>query len=175
MGFNPKDAIKRVIEIKRQNQEKRAQEAALRRRNTRIEDMYKQTFTFGEVKIPFPNAFAYDMIERYFNGLDKADLHSNQDLGVMLYLINNQKDVSIADMSKDEIKQKGLEELVNIPQYAVFNYIVAIDEMFEVLKKKSSERAEQMNRLTKKFIAGQISASGLEKDLLNRKKNTTSK
>ena len=161
--FNPWEIAKQKWEQANVQRKKLKEQKA---RNLRIEDMYEQNYSYGKITLPYPNAFINDIITKYFSELEGDD--NIQDIGIIIYLLENSKDTSLRNLSKEELQERGDARLTEIPAGMDVDYKIAIDEMFATIKKKVSSL--QMKEIAKlaQSLDGETFASALQKNLANQ-------
>lgn len=159
----------------KQKSDERKKKKFLKDKQTRIEDLYKITHKVKDVVLPYPNALVYDVMNNYFDGIENMDPEKNIDVGVMVWLLENQKDATIIDLEKEIIRKNGAEVLTKIPQDSIINYIICIDELFEAVKKKVSTSNLKMMTQMMESLVGEDFVSALPKDLVEKLNIITSK
>jgi len=102
-----------------------------------INDLFVKFHVKDGIKIPIPNLHAEDRLRFYFGHLENIDYHENIQIGVILYVLENQHTGNLADMSKEDLHKAGIKRSQDIQLYDKERYIKAIYEMFMALKKNS--------------------------------------
>lgn len=166
------DAVKNAV---KSNFEERKKKKLQKQQQTRIQDLYKRTHTVKDFTLPILNAFAWDLLDKYFDPIEKMDLSIPENLGVTLYIFENQKDESLIDMQKDDIRILGLRRLMDIPVHSIQNCINCIEEILEVIKKKVSDQTQMTIQSLQKSLDGALSVQDSLKDFPKTPGNSTLK
>lgn len=160
-----KNIIKEVIKIGRDKQQQLIQRRDQRKRNIRIEDLYTKVHNYKHVTLPYPNAYAFDILNRFFDGLENMDVENFQHIGVCIHVLENCKDVSLRDMDRKQLLKLADKRLLDIPAGDEWEYVVCIDDIFSVIKKKVFNQTQTMLADLQKCLDGAISASDSPKSL----------
>ena len=135
---NPREAFKALKEIKKKKKEERKLSKLEKQKQVLTEDLYKKQIKVGREYYPYIKAFAYDLLNKYFDGIDKMDLKDITSLGIVIYVLENQDNKELLDIEKAELQKRGKIRLMDLPVPSIPNYISGISEMFEDVKKKLS-------------------------------------
>lgn len=165
-----KNALKNAIS---KVQDKRKREAIQKKEITKIEDIFVQSTRFKNVKLPIINAFAYDLLDKYFNPLENMDISKPEHLGVFVYIVENQQDPGLIDVAPEDVRLLGLHRLMDIPQKHIPDYIACVAQMLDEIKKKVYGQMEMILADLQKFQDGEASVSDLLKGWEKNQKNTT--
>jgi len=139
-----------------------------RQKHVLIEDLYKKQCRFADAAIPYANAYAYDIIQKYFGDITTINMDDFSQMGVVLYILDNQFDEKLADMTHEELSKEGQLYLMNIPLDRILVYVELILQFFEDVKKKlyiaTLEKLETARAMVKKITDLENSVSDLQSD-----------
>lgn len=121
----------RIFELERKKKELR------RAFNTRTEDLYKVIHRSGKIILPFPNAFVWDIMNKYF-GEKGMQIEDTISLGIFVWLLENQKEKEIINLSEKELIERGKIRLMDMLASDIPDYYQCIVEMLETIEKKNS-------------------------------------
>lgn len=143
MGFDLKKALGIHERIKKRRGKK--DEDARHKQAARIENLFIEFYSFSaDVKIPIPNAFSEMIIDRVFGGLDRIEFENKEHLGMVLFILENQKDKGLIDIDRDALRRKGTERMMDVPVPLIEEYQKALFEMYAAVKKNSNRRTQRV-------------------------------
>ncbi|MBC8382541.1 MAG: hypothetical protein H8E22_01765 [Candidatus Cloacimonetes bacterium] len=166
MPKTDKDKIKEVFtrlkEIKRDEKTKNEVKSLARKKHVLIEDLYKKQCKFADDAIPYCNAYAYDVLQDYFGDISNIQTEDFKQVGVMLYILDNQFNEKLSDMTHADLLREGQVYLMNIPLDKILVYVELILQLFEEIKKKLSrktlEKLAQAKEIENQILALENSA-----------------
>ena len=166
MPKTDKDKIKKVFtrlkEIKRDEKTKNKVKSLARKKHVLIEDLYKKQCKFADDAIPYCNAYAYDILQDYFGDISNIQTEDFKQVGVMLYILDNQFNEKLSDMTHADLLREGQVYLMNIPLDKILVYVELILQLFEEIKKKLSrktlEKLAQAKEIENQILALENSA-----------------
>lgn len=164
-----KEALKGAVHQKSEGRKKIREQ---KKQIARMQDLYKKVHTVEQVTLPIMNAFAWDLLDKYFNPFENLDFTKSEDLGVFVYVIENQLDEGLIDISKEDLRILGIHRLMQIPQHCYSQYMQCIEEILTMIKKKASDQMTDLMSMLQKFQDGDPSASLSPKDLAKTQKNS---
>ena len=132
------DKFDRAKSVREKIREQLAEKRIDRDRRTRLQDLFNKVHKVGPVKIPIPNLFALDWMEKHFNGLDNIDLNDMFSIAAIAWICENQeKDAAMAvlTMDKEATSQAISLKMTEISAGEQPYYIAAVDEIFRTIKK----------------------------------------
>jgi len=132
-----KDVPKHVLDALAGIREKKQQFFAKRRRKVLLADLLKITHRVGKVELPFPNAFAFTQLERYFDDLARVNLNKVEHVCAMVWFLKNSKNKLIANYTHEMLQEQVHLTMIDFPMAMLSDYQLCIQEIFWALEKKS--------------------------------------
>ena len=157
-----KEIVNSFKELDQNRESKKKIKSLKRKKHVLIEDLYKKQCKFADDAIPYCNAYAYDVLQDYFGDISNIQTEDFKQVGVMLYILDNQFNEKLSDMTHADILREGQVYLMNIPLDKILVYVELILQLFEEIKKKLSrktlEKLAQAKEIENQILALENSA-----------------
>ena len=119
-------------------------------------DLNRRFVRVGAIQVPFPSIAALDVIENYIGGLDEIDLERYEDVGVFVYVCENQGNMGeLADLDRAEFRRRVLVWMSTIDAMsdAWLEYTTAVDAILRTIKKNWMQRQVELMQATLAMIS----------------------
>lgn len=154
MPKNPnkfKEIAEKLREINRSEKAKKQVKALNRKKHILIDDLYKKQCKFADDAIPYCNAYAYDIIQDYFGDISQFQADEFKQIGVLLFILDNQFEEKLADMSHAEMQKQEQIYIIQILLDKILGYVALILQLFEEIKKKLCRKNLEKLQLAKEM------------------------
>lgn len=152
-----KELVQSFKKIDEDKKRKSQIKALSRKKHILIEDLYKKQCKFADTAIPYCNAYAYDILQNYFGDIANFNMDDFKQIGALLYILDNQFNENLADMTHADLLHQGQIYLMQIPLDKILVYVELVLQLFEDIKKKlckkNLEKLQQAKQMEDQILA----------------------
>ena len=127
------DILPRLKKIREEKERRKQQQM----RAARIDDLFRVLHRVGDVELPIPNLFAKTQMDRYFGGLENANIMDDRHLATVVWILKNQNRIEIGSLTREQIDTEVNRMMTTMPASHLVQYRQCVEEIFLALQKKT--------------------------------------